>query len=171
VYTCASEFRSWASKFWRAALFTQGTFRDPRVRAIAPISPQGPGQFGSFNRSPADNTWVSVDVPAFTLVGGAEKDGSEGGDTMMTDWRLFPYFSYRLADHFLAVIPGQNHSQMGNAGSAEVNDFVAKNTRLFFEVYLRDAPSACAIGTLASITDTDLRRMAGEQSSRLAGCP
>lgn len=50
------------------AVFDQGSFRDPRIRAIAPISPQGPGGFGAFDRGPDDNSWKDVPVPAYTLV-------------------------------------------------------------------------------------------------------
>ncbi|MBN1774425.1 MAG: hypothetical protein JXB32_24410, partial [Deltaproteobacteria bacterium] len=70
------------------ALFDQGSFRDERIRAICPLSPQGPGQFGSFDRGPDDNSWREVAVPAYNFVGGDERDGSAGGGIEMPDWRL-----------------------------------------------------------------------------------
>jgi hypothetical protein len=153
------------------AVFTHGTFPDRRVVAIAPISPQGPDQFGSFDRGPVDNTWAEIDVPTYSLVGEAEKDSAAGAGPSMPDWRLFPFLRMRHADRFLSVIPGQTHAQMGGAASAEVNAFVAQNTRRFFEVYVRGQSGACEVGTFALLPQIDQRRGAGARRTKLSDCP
>ncbi len=153
------------------AVFDQGQFRDRRIKAIAPISPQGPGGFGAFDRGPDDNSWKDVPVPAYTLAGSLEKDGSVGGGNTMPDWRLYPFNRYRVPpDRFLSVLPGQNHGDMVS-GPPEVQEFVARNTRRFFEVYVAGRPGgACDIGFLAAIPGTDTRRK-GDTSGLVAACP
>jgi hypothetical protein len=156
-----------------AAAFTQGSFTDARVRAIAPISPQGPGQFGAFDNSATDNSWHNVPLPAYNLVGSLEKDGDASGGFIAPDWRLVPFERYSdAADRFLSVVPGQNHSQMGNDGSAEVKAFIAVNTRAFFDAYLRGRSSAaCSVGTTQALAETQNTRKAAQAASAISGCP
>jgi hypothetical protein len=153
------------------AVFDQGTFRDRRIKAIAPISPQGPGGFGAFDRGPDDNSWKDVPVPAYTLVGSLEKDGSVGGGNAMPDWRLYPFNRYRVPpDRFLSVLPGQDHGDMVN-GPPEVQAFVARNTRLFFEVYVAGRTAgACDVGFLSALPGTDTRHKGGPEGL-VAACP
>ncbi|MDB4944382.1 MAG: hypothetical protein JWP97_3916 [Labilithrix sp.] len=132
------------------ATFDQGTFRDPRILAIVPISPQGPGDLGAFDRGPSDNTWRTVAVPAYTLVGSVEKDSSFGDDPPITapDWRLRPFERYPTSpDRYLTIIAGQDHVAMGGGVTPAVDAFVALQSRTFFDAYVRgDAREVCAIG-------------------------
>ncbi|MCA9563142.1 MAG: hypothetical protein KC561_06620, partial [Myxococcales bacterium] len=110
--------------------FDQGEFTDPRIRAIVPISPQGPDRFGSFDRGAQDNTWMDVTVPAFNLVGEEEKDAFR-----LEDSRLRPFLRYPVyADKFLSVLPGQGHNEMGGGGEEGVQRHIARNSRLFLDV-------------------------------------
>ncbi len=144
------------------ARFEQGTFRDERVKAIVPLSPQGPGNFGAYDTEPdlsrpsTDNSWSSVVIPAYNLVGALEKDGPLGNPDADENWRLFPFERYPVeGDKFLSVLPGQDHGDMGNGGSEEVNHFIARNTRLFFDTYLRSrTDSVCAIGFVDPLPGT-----------------
>jgi len=145
------------------AVFDQGQFRDKRIVAIVPISPQGPDQFGSFDRGQQDNSWMSVTVPAFILTGGAEVNGPPG-EFRMERWRTKAFERYpAIGDKFLAVVPDQTHAQMGGGGTAEVSAYEAENTAAFFDAYLRkNAARICEIGTLAFVPGTNLERKLGE---------
>ncbi|MGL5825737.1 MAG: alpha/beta hydrolase family protein, partial [Nocardioides sp.] len=142
-------FGAYTSHAVAGAVFTHGSFTDARVRAIAPISPQGPDMLGAFDNGPVDNSWHGVPLPAYNLVGGLEKDGDRQGGVSMPNWRLYPSWRYGdAADRFLSVLPGQDHNQMGNHGSAEIKAFIAINTRVFFDAYLRGRQAvACSVGT------------------------
>lgn len=134
--------------------FGVGDQGDARVKAIAPISPQGPGQLGAFHRSPEDNSWRSVRVPTYTLVGAVEQDSSYGDDPPVTlpGWRLYPFEdSVAPPDRFLSVLAGQDHVQMGDGGSAETKAFLAGSTRRFFDLVLRGDGERCAIGRAAGV--------------------
>ena len=127
-------------------------FRDERVKAFAALSPQGFGGMGSFdvaqditNTSTA-NSWMNIDVPAFGLIGEAEMDGVVGVENLQncpdcfraTDWRLFPFERYPSdGTKFVAVLPNATHLDLGNGGSNAIKNYIAKNTRLFFDVYLK----------------------------------
>jgi hypothetical protein len=160
------------------ARFEQGTFRDGRVKAIVPLSPQGPGNFGAYDTEPdlsrpsTDNSWASVTIPAYNLVGSLEKDGPLGDPDLAENWRLFPFERYPLqGDKHLSVIPGQDHGDMGNGGSAEVQRFIARNTRLFFDVYLRArTDSVCSIGQVDALPGTLTRRRVHPQTGLARGC-
>jgi hypothetical protein len=154
------------------AVFTQGTFADPRVRAIAPISPQGPGQFGGFDNGAADNSWRNIPLPAYNLVGELEKDRDTTGAISMPNWRLYPFQRYGdAADRFLSVVPGQTHSQMAEDGSAEVKTFIATNTRLFFDAYLRgNVGQVCSVGTKQALAGTSNATKPAATASLIANC-
>jgi hypothetical protein len=154
------------------AVFTQGAFTDARVRAIAPISPQGPGQFGGFDNGAADNSWRNVPLPAYNLVGELEKDRDTTGSITMPNWRLYPFERYdAAADRFLSIVPGQTHGQMAEDGSDEVKAFIATNTRAFFDVYLRGrVADVCSIGKVQALTGTLSTHKAAGAASAIAGC-
>ena len=153
------------------ATFDQGTFGDPRVRAIVPISPQGAGGFGAFDRGPEDNTWRTVTVPVLTYIGETEKNGP-AGQFEAEDWRLQPFERYPEAgDAFMAVLPGQDHSQMGSGGSVEVQAYIANNARLFFDVYVADREAdACQIGQLNRHPQVTFARKV-DPNGHLVACP
>lgn len=166
---CGHSWGAYTAHAVGGGTFTQGRFRDPRIRAIVPISPQGPDQFGSFDRGPSDNTWRTVEVPAYTLLGSLEKDGPLTEPSRQPDWRLFPFERYPPGvDRFATVIPGADHDDMMDKPG--VTDFVAQNSRRFFQVYVEGrTEGVCALGTLAALPGLDHRVKPG--GGPAAGCP
>ncbi len=160
------------------ASFDQGSFRDPRIDAVVPLSPQGWGQFGTFDTQEditlpsSSNSWAAVTIPAYNLLGELEKDGSVIQNFITTDWRLFPFIRYpAVGDKFLSVLPGQGHSDLGGNASASINQFVARNTRIFFDVYLRgETVDVCAIGFDDPPQGIDTRRRPDPTSSLASRC-
>jgi hypothetical protein len=161
------------------ATFTQGTFRDARVKTIAPLSPQGWDQFGSFDEQhdpglpSSSNSWQDVRIPAFNIVGGAEKDSHAGpGGYQSPDWRLFPFLRYpEEGDKYLAIIPGQEHNDIGGAAEPAVLEYMAVNLRLFFDVHLKgQVAKVCLAGREAWVKGVDLR-FKHLPSSPAAACP
>lgn len=148
------------------------TFTDERVLAIAPISPQGPGQFRAFDRGPQDNTWRTVTVPVYGLVGGDELDSNAVDSIVRPGWRLIPSQRYPgTADTFLTVIDGLDHRDMWSTGTPDVEAFVATQIMRFFDVYVRGDPvvDACSIGE-GSLPGASTQRRAASSGSRLAAC-
>lgn len=150
--------------------FDQGSFRDPRIKAACPISPQGPGGFGAFDSGAYDNTWWPIEIPMFNLVGELEKNGPAGQFTTL-GWRLIPYDRYpHFGDKYEVVLEDQDHGDMGNHGSPATEAYVAQNTRAFLDVYLRgDESGACDIGSHADVPKT-FRRKASILPSPLDAC-
>lgn len=154
------------------ARFTHGQYRDSRVKAILPISPQGPGGFGAFENGPANNSWRELSIPSFVLVGADEKNGPLGDPQQLTDWRLYPYERAPAAPaRFLAVLPGQGHGAM--AGGAEpAQRYLRLNIRRFLQVFLQGREAlVCDIGRLTLIPGTDLRRKTDPSWSAVRECP
>ncbi|MEL6348969.1 MAG: hypothetical protein AAFV53_38045 [Myxococcota bacterium] len=157
-----------------AAPDARWTFRDARIRAIVALSPQGFDGFGSYDEQEdialpsTDNSWSVVPVPAYNLVGEAEKDGVAGVSDLercpacfrAVDWRLFPFARYPSdGDRYLSVVPGQNHSQMGTDGDDAVQRFISTNARLFFDLYLKAREDVRdQIGLESMLEGTDNRR-------------
>lgn len=133
--------------------FTQGVFRDSRIKVSIPISPQGQNQFGSFYNSPSDNTWITVKVPTYSLVGSLEKDGPRAETMEETDWRLQPFWNFpKDLFHINSVLPGANHNNMGNGGTPAQSAFIATNSRAFLDVFLQGkTEQLCQVGYLAPI--------------------
>lgn len=149
------------------------TFTDRRIDAIAPISPQGAGQFGAFDNGGADTTWQSVDIPAYDLVGGAEVDTNVIGTIDEPGWRLTPFERYPgTRDTFLTVLDGLDHQDMWNTGSDDVERFVAGAITQFFEVYVAGATDVdpCTIGRPWPEVSATTTRRVGSLDSRLVGC-
>ena len=148
------------------------TFTDSRIDAIAPISPQGPDQFGAFDRGPTDSTWSTVTVPVFDLVGGDEVDNNAVDSIVRPGWRLVPFARYPgTADTFLSVIDGQVHSEMWNTGSPEVEQFIATQILAFMQRYVAGdgRVDACSIGVSTTVGVTT-QHHAGTTSTALATC-
>ncbi len=136
------------------ATYPYGVFRDPRVVAIAPISPQGVGEeFLAFDNGPNDNTWLTVTVPTFILLGRDELDSSGTGAFISTGWRLQPFSRLTSAqDRIQIIIDQQDHLEMGgspNTGTPSVRTFIGENLATFFTVYLGNAEGVCQIGGLS----------------------
>jgi hypothetical protein len=152
--------------------FTQGNLGDARIKAICPFSPQGPGGFGAFDNGPSSNTWGGMTIPTYSFVGSLEKDGSVGEGNSMENWRLFPFMRYSTnSDHYLSVLPGQDHGDIGGGGSPEVLAFLAQNSRVFFDVYLKgQTHKVCDIGQLAFFPGTVNSRKYSSLDGLPVGC-
>ncbi|MEM9188789.1 MAG: hypothetical protein AAGF12_06415 [Myxococcota bacterium] len=147
---------------------------DPRVVAIAPISPQGVGDFfEAFDNGPTDNTWVTVRVPLFTMVGGAELDITGLGNFVATDWRLEPWARYPDGfDRVQIIVPDQSHSDMGGQGGPEIMAYIGEAVATFFAAYLGGQDGICRVGTELvpeGLTPTIERAVAA--GALLEGCP
>lgn len=133
------------------ARYPQGEFRDPRVAAIVPISPQGVGEeFQAYDRGGNDHTWAGVAVPTLILLGRDEIDLSGSGSFVASGWRLRAFARLDAAfDRHQIVIDGQDHLEMGGqpgVGDPEVRTYLGAAVRRFLWVELEDGGSACRIG-------------------------
>lgn len=122
-------------------------FRDPRVDAIVPISPQGYHRFGGYDEGPDKNSWSEIRIPVYLICG--ELEGPE--------WRRQPFDRYpAVGDKFFTVAKGWGHNIInGDAASKRV---LALNTALFLHTYLRRGAGRDRIGTLAWIDGWTLER-------------
>lgn len=149
-------------------------FRDDRIDAIAPISPQGPDQFGTFLRSADDSSWTTVTIPVYDLIGEAEISTNATGTVQQPGWRLAPFDHYPgTSDSFRSIIAAQDHSDMWRSGAPDVQAFIAGEILDFMRVYVAGDPTVdpCTIGAgeLTSTTAT-LERGAATTGSRVSGC-
>ena len=150
--------------------------RDERIDAIVALSPQGAGQFRAFDDGGGDDTWSTVAVPAFALVGAREMDTNVSGSIRETGWRSTPFRRYPgTRDTFQAVLSGQDHSDLWSTGSDEVERYIAGESLEFFDVYVAGAgPDACDVG-VGDLEGVELDRRPGSSGSAISrdgpGCP
>jgi hypothetical protein len=147
---------------------------DPRIAAIAPISPQGTGDFfDAYDNGPDDNTWGTVDLPVLTLVGGAELDTNGLGRFVADDWRLQPFERYPDdADRIRILVPEQDHNEMGSLGAPPIQAYLGEAVATFFAAVLGDAGDLCSVGVERvpdGLTPT-VDAHPGAASTRLARC-
>jgi hypothetical protein len=147
---------------------------DPRIAAIAPISPQGTGDFFvAYDNGPDDDTWGTVDVPVLTLVGGAELDTNGLGRFVADDWRLQPFERYPDdADRIRILVPEQDHNEMGSLGAPPIQAYLGEAVATFFAAVLGDAGDLCSVGVERvpdGLTPT-VEARPGAVSTRLARC-
>ena len=122
-------------------------FRDPRVDAIVPISPQGCHRFGGYDEGPDNNSWSEIRIPVYLICG--ELQGLE--------WRRQPFDRYpAIGDKFFTVAKGWGHNIIN--GDAATKRLLALNTALFFHTYLRQGNGRDRIGTQAWIDGWTLER-------------
>lgn len=122
-------------------------FRDPRVDAIVPISPQGFHRFGSYDEGPDNNSWSDVRIPVYLICG--ERESPE--------WRRQPFDRYpAVGDKYFTVGKGWGHNIVN--GDGPTKRLLALNTALFFHVYLRGGTDRDRIGSLAWIEGWTLER-------------
>jgi len=132
-------------------------FRDPRVDAIVPISPQGSHRFGGYDEGPVNNSWSGIRIPVFLICG--EREGPE--------WRRHPFDRYPAAgDKFFTVGRGYGHDIIN--GDAAARRLLALNTALFFHCYLRGGKGRDNIGTLAWIDGWTMERKLEDKASNPA---
>ncbi|NJM55975.1 MAG: hypothetical protein HC841_08870, partial [Verrucomicrobiae bacterium] len=106
-------------------------FRDPRVDAIVPVSPQGYHRFGSYDEGPENNSWSDIRIPVYLICGELENP----------PWRRQPFDRYPLVgDKYFTIGKGHGHAII-NADAA-TKRLLALNTALFFHTYLRGAKAA-----------------------------
>jgi len=114
------------------------SFRDERIDAIVLLSPQGADQFGFFDRGAADNSWSAVAVPVATFVGSQELDSNVLGTLTRDNWRIEPFSRYTFeGDKYLSIIFGQDHLDLWNTGSPQVEQYIAQNASLFLDLAIR----------------------------------
>jgi hypothetical protein len=115
-------------------------FRDPRVDAIVPISPQGYHRFGSYDEGPENNSWSGICIPAYLICGELEAP----------KWRRQPFDCYpAIGDKFFTIGKGWGHNIV--QGDAATKRLLSLNIALFFQCYLRGGDGRDKIGTLAWI--------------------
>ena len=130
-------------------------FRDPRVDAIVPISPQGYHRFGGYDEGPDNNSWSEIRIPVYLICG--ELEGPE--------WRRQPFDRYpAIGDKFFTVAKGWGHNIIN--GDAASRRLLALNTALFFHTYLRQGDGRDWIGTLAWIDGWTLERKLEDGESK-----
>jgi hypothetical protein len=135
---------------------TQGVrnFRDPRIDAVVPISPQGALRFGGYDNGPDDNSWSEIRIPVYLICGSLESP----------TWRRQPFDRYpETGDKFLTIAKGQGHGIVN--GDQSVQRLLALNTALFFHTYLRNGSGRDRIGTLAWIDGWTLERKPAPEST------
>jgi hypothetical protein len=124
-------------------------FRDPRVDAIVPMSPQGFHRFGGYDEGPDNNSWSEITIPSYLICG--EREAPQ--------WRRQPFDRYpAVGDKFFTVGKGMGHEIVNGDGTGRVKRLLAVNTALFFHTYLRAGDGRCAIGTLDWIDGWTLER-------------
>jgi hypothetical protein len=122
-------------------------FRDPRVDAIVPISPQGYHRFGGYDEGPDNNSWSDIRIPVYLICG--EREAPE--------WRRQPFDRYpAIGDKFFTIGKGWGHNIVN--GDGPTKRLLALNTALFFHCYLRGGDGRDKIGTLAWIEGWTLER-------------
>ena len=148
-------------------------FRDPRIVAIAPLSPQGADQFGAFDDGPTDNTWAGITLPVFSFVGGDEIDTNVLGTIEQEGWRRVPFDRFpAFDDKLLAILPDTDHGEMGDQGDATTQAYLAAQTRRFFDVYLRGHTSkACSLGSDPIFLDQQLEAKSDPSAGLITACP
>lgn len=135
----------------------QGTFTEARISACAVLSPQGQDRFGTYDNGPSDNTWMNITRPMFNLIGEGEVDGDCSPEEFVEEgWRLQPF--QRYPDHeakYQAIVPEGCHASLAGYGTEEQLAYIAINTSVFFDAYLKNDTTALAsIGQEAWIDGT-----------------
>jgi len=119
------------------------------------------------------STWDGIFTPAYNLIGGDETDTNALGTFFFEGWRLTPFLRYPSSDDkFQVILPGQDHLGMGELASPAVQEYLAENTRLFFDVYVRRQTSrACGIGTSPAFEGQFLSVKSEEAGGLAFACP
>jgi len=89
------------------------SFRDPRVKAVMPMSPQGSGTMGI-----TKDSWKGVSVPVFFLTG--TSDYGSGGRA--ASWRREGFERVAGVDDYLFTIDGATHMTFGGPGARGTED-------------------------------------------------
>lgn len=69
-------------------------------------------------------------------------------------------------------MPGQDHLDIGNEGSPEVQAFIATESRTFFDVYVRgDTAQVCQIGSFGVNLGNLFERKPDPNANLASNCP
>lgn len=89
------------------------SFRDERVKAVLPMSPQGPGTMGI-----SEEAWRTFGVPAMFLTG----TNDYGSGSLARDWRRSAFDRITGFDSYLITFKGAGHATFGPGNDrVEVN--------------------------------------------------
>jgi predicted dienelactone hydrolase len=117
------------------------SFRDPRVRAVLPMSPEGAGAMGI-----VPGAWDSFRVPALFLTG--TRDYGAGGRS--ASWRRQAFEGvHGFFDYYLITLDGAGHMTFGRPEGVVASKSDASHAALirslgtaFFDAYVRDNDAA-----------------------------
>lgn len=118
------------------------SFKDPRVRAILPMSPDPPGSWAPF----VDTSYAPVDVPMFAMSG-----SMDAGFDFAPEKRLVPFEKMAPPDKFHLVLQNVAHgdfSQVASQGARakDCQKIEAAIGRTFFDAILyKDAASRSSL--------------------------
>lgn len=121
------------------------SFRDGRVKAALPMSPQGPGTMG-IDR----NAWDKVETPVLFLTG--TKDYGQGARPAA--WRRTPFEHVNGVDKYLITLTDATHMTFGNPTGILIRadaktkarhaELIRSLSTAFFDASLNDDPEATA---------------------------
>jgi predicted dienelactone hydrolase len=119
------------------------SFRDKRVRAVLPMSPEGSGSMGILG-----DAWDRFDVPVLFLTG--TRDYGSGGRS--ASWRRQAFDAIRGVDDYLVTLENAGHMTFatpeGLLGGRQGKDTSEHSARIrslgvaFFDAYVREDASA-----------------------------
>jgi predicted dienelactone hydrolase len=84
------------------------SFREPRVKAVLPMSPEGPGAMGIM-----PGAWDSFAAPVLFLTGTRDY----GAGARSADWRRAGFEHVKGVDDYLVTLNGAGHMTFGGAGA------------------------------------------------------
>ncbi|MEM9386832.1 MAG: hypothetical protein AAGA68_17360 [Pseudomonadota bacterium] len=112
-------------------------YRDPRVKALVMISPQGRGQLH------ADGSWDELDLPAITVTGTRDR----GRDGQPWEWRLEPFHAAPAGRQYAVVLEEGAHDMGGldrasvhlpNLSDEAIAQLVLESTLQFWNAWLKE---------------------------------
>lgn len=121
------------------------SFREPRVKAVVAMSPQGEGAMGITKGS-----WEKVAAPVLTLTG--TKDYGQG--QMAAAWRRQPFDSIKGVPDYIVTIRDASHMTFADNAGAKIKGetpspdhakhlrYVKMATTAFFDAYVRGDQTA-----------------------------
>jgi predicted dienelactone hydrolase len=116
------------------------SFRDARVKAVLPMSPQGRGAMGV-----DAGAWDGVAAPVFFLTGTEDYGQGERSEK----WRREAFDAVSGVDAYLMVLDGGTHSTFGgrdrlNRRHRQHIELIESAATAFFDAKLREDPTAAA---------------------------
>jgi predicted dienelactone hydrolase len=97
---------------------TNKSFRDPRVKAVLPMSPEGPGVMGI-----TESSWDHFGAPVLFLTGTRDY----GVANRSVEWREAGFDHVRGVDHYLITLNGAGHMTFGTPGQEDTSKLAEGN--------------------------------------------